>query len=247
MPLPLANRIALVTGASRGIGHATALALAHAGAHVVAVARTVGALEELDDAIRAASRQSATLVPQDHKDYPGIDRLGVALHERFGRLDILVGNAGILGPLSPLGHVEPKAWDDVMSVNVTANWRLICAMDPLLKFSDAGRVVFISSSMAARAVAYWGAYAVSKAALETLARTYAAETATTPVRVNLFTPGPVRTRMRAQAMPGEDPMTLKPPEQVAGKILELCLPSMQESGMIYSFSKGRLLAFQPPA
>jgi NAD(P)-dependent dehydrogenase (short-subunit alcohol dehydrogenase family) len=214
---------------------------------VIAVARTVGALEELDDAIRVASGQSATLVPLDLKDYPGIDRLGVALHERFGRLDILVGNAGILGPLSPLGHVEPKAWDDVMAVNVTANWRLICAMDPLLKFSDAGRVVFISSSMAARAVAYWGAYAVSKAALETLARTYAAETATTPVRVNLFTPGPVRTRMRAQAMPGEDPMTLKPPEQVAGKILELCLPSMQESGMIYSFSKGRLLAFQPPA
>jgi NAD(P)-dependent dehydrogenase (short-subunit alcohol dehydrogenase family) len=247
MPLPLANRIALVTGASRGIGHATALALAHAGAHVVAVARTVGALEELDDAIRAASGQSATLVPLDLKDYPGIDRLGVALHERFGRLDILVGNAGILGPLSPLGHVEPKAWDDVMSVNVTANWRLICAMDPLLKFSDAGRVVFISSSMAARAVAYWGAYAVSKAALETLARTYAAETATTPVRVNLFTPGPVRTRMRAQAMPGEDPMSLKPPDEVAGKIVELCLPSMQESGMIYSFSKGRLLAFQPPA
>jgi NAD(P)-dependent dehydrogenase (short-subunit alcohol dehydrogenase family) len=247
MPLPLANRIALVTGASRGIGHATALALAHAGAHVVAVARTVGALEELDDAIRAASGQSATLVPLDLKDYPGIDRLGVALHERFGRLDILVGNAGILGPLSPLGHVEPKAWDDVMAVNVTANWRLICAMDPLLKFSDAGRVVFISSSMAARAVAYWGAYAVSKAALETLARTYAAETATTPVRVNLFTPGPVRTRMRAQAMPGEDPMTLKAPDQVAGKIVELCLPGMQESGMIYSFSKGRLLAFQPPA
>ncbi|MGE0035576.1 MAG: SDR family NAD(P)-dependent oxidoreductase [Xanthobacteraceae bacterium] len=247
MPLPLANRIALVTGASRGIGHATALALAHAGAHVVAVARTVGALEELDDAIRGASGQSATLVPLDLKDYPGIDRLGVALHERFGRLDILVGNAGILGPLSPLGHVEPKAWDDVMAVNVTANWRLICAMDPLLKFSDAGRVVFISSSMAARAVAYWGAYAVSKAALETLARTYAAETATTPVRVNLFTPGPVRTRMRAQAMPGEDPMSLKPPDEVAGKIVELCLPSMQESGMIYSFSKGRLLAFQPPA
>jgi NAD(P)-dependent dehydrogenase (short-subunit alcohol dehydrogenase family) len=247
MPLPLANRIALVTGASRGIGHATALALAHAGAHVVAVARTVGALEELDDAIRAASGQSATLVPLDLKDYPGIDRLGVALHERFGRLDILVGNAGILGPLSPLGHVEPKVWDDVMAVNVTANWRLICAMDPLLKFSDAGRVVFISSSMAARAMAYWGAYAVSKAALETLARTYAAETATTPVRVNLFTPGPVRTRMRAQAMPGEDPMSLKPPDEVAGKIVELCLPSMQESGMIYSFSKGRLLAFQPPA
>ena len=176
MPQPLANRIALVTGASRGIGYATALALAQAGAHVVAVARTVGGLEELDDAIRAASGSSATLVPLDLKDYPGIDRLGLALRERFGRLDILVGNAGILGSLSPLGHVEPKAWDDVMAVNVTANWRLICAMDPLLKFSDAGRVVFVSSGVAARATAYWGPYAVSKAALETLARTYAAET-----------------------------------------------------------------------
>ena len=177
----------------------------------------------------------------------GIDRLGAALRERFGRLDILVGNAGILGPLSPLGHVEPKAWDDVMAINVTANWRLICAMDPLLKFSDAGRVVFVSSGVAARALAYWGPYAVSKAALETLARTYAAETVTTPVRVNLFTPGPVRTRMRAQAMPGEDPMTLKTPNHVADKIVELCLPSMQESGMIYAYPKGKLLAFQPPA
>jgi NAD(P)-dependent dehydrogenase (short-subunit alcohol dehydrogenase family) len=247
MPLSLANRIALVTGASRGIGYATALAIAKAGAHVVAVARTVGGLEELDDAIRAATGQSATLVPLDLKDYPGIDRLGLALRERFGRLDVLVGNAGILGSLSPLGHVEQKAWDDVMAINVTANWRLICALDPLLKFSDAGRVVFVSSGVAATAHAYWGPYAVSKAALETLARTYAAEAATTPVRVNLFTPGPVRTRMRAQAMPGEDPMTLKTPEHVADKIVELCLPSMQESGMIYAYPKGKLLAFQPPA
>jgi len=247
MTLPHANRIALVTGASRGIGHATALALAKAGAHVVAVARTVGGLEELDDAIRAATGQSATLVPLDLKDYSGIDRLGVALHERFGRLDILVGNAGILGPLSPLGHVEPKVWDEVMAVNVTANWRLICAMDPLLKLSEAGRAVFVSSSVGARATAYWGPYAVSKSALETLARTYAAETLTTRVRVNLFTPGPVRTRMRAQAMPGEDPMTLKTPDLVAGKIVEMCLPSMQESGMIYAFPEGKLLTFQPPA
>src|SRR6266478_5736114 len=137
MPKPLAGRIALITGASRGIGHATALALAKAGAHVVAIARTVGGLEELDDAIKAQG-SSATLVPLDLKDYDGIDRLGLALHERFGRLDVLVGNAGILGPLSPLGHVESKAWHEVMAVNVTANWRLICAMDPLLKYSDAG-------------------------------------------------------------------------------------------------------------
>src|SRR5216683_5787774 len=243
---PLADRIALVTGASRGIGYAAALALAKAGAHVVAVARTVGGLEELDDAIKGAGG-SATLVPLDLKDYEGTDRLGLALHERFGRLDALVANAGILGPLSPLGHVEAKAWDEVMAVNVTANWRLICAMDPLLKFSDAGRVVFVSSGEAALALAYWGPYAVSKSALETLARTYAAETATTNVRVNVFTPGPIRTRMRAQAMPGEDPTTLEPPDHVAQTIVELCLPSLQVSGKLYDYQQGRFLDFCPPS
>jgi NAD(P)-dependent dehydrogenase (short-subunit alcohol dehydrogenase family) len=246
MPPPLADRIALVTGASRGIGYATALALAKAGAHIVAVARTVGGLEELDDAIKAQGG-AATLVPLDLKDNAGIDRLAPALHERFGRLDVLVGNAGILGPLSPLGHVQPNAWDEVMAVNVTANWRLIAAMDPLLKYSDAGRVVFLSSGVAALALAYWGPYAVSKTALETLARTYAAETATTNVRVNVFAAGPVRTRMRAQAMPGEDPMTLETPDKVAEKIVALCLPSMQESGRLYSYQKGKFLDFQPPA
>jgi NAD(P)-dependent dehydrogenase (short-subunit alcohol dehydrogenase family) len=246
MPLPLADRIALVTGASRGIGHATALALAKAGAHIVAVARTVGGLEELDEGIKAVG-SSATLVPLDLRDYDGIDRLGLALHERFGRLDVMVGNAGILGPLSPLGHVEAKAWDEVLAVNVTANWRLICAMDQLLKFSDAGRVVFVSSGVAALALAYWGPYAVSKSALEALARTYAAETATTNVRVNLFTPGPMRTRMRAQAMPGEDPMTLETPDRAAEKIVELCLPSMQESGKLYAYQKRKLLEFRPPS
>ena len=245
-PSPLAGRIALVTGTSRGIGHATALAAAKAGAHVVAVARTVGGLEELDDAIRGLGG-TATLVPLDLKDYAGIDRLGLALQERFGRLDALVGNAGILGPLSPLGHVEATAWDEVLAVNVTANWRLIRAMDPLLRRSDAGRVVFISSGVAARALAYWGPYAASKAALEVLARTYAAETATTNVRVNVFTPGPVRTRMRAQAMPGEDPMTLETPDKVAEKIVDLCLPSLQESGKLYAYSKGRFLEFRPPS
>src|SRR5712692_9302628 len=247
MPLPLADRIALVTGASRGIGHAAALALAKAGAHVVAVARTVGGLEELDDAIKSAGGGSATLVPLDLKDYEGIDRLGLALHERFGRLDALVANAGILGPLSPLGHVEAKAWDEVMAVNVTANWRLICAMDPLLKFSDAGRVVFVSSGVATLPLAYWGPYAVSKAALEALARTYAAETASTNVRINVLTPGPVRTRMRAQAMPGEDPMTLETPDQVADKIVEPCLPSTHESGKLYAYPKRKFLEFRPPS
>jgi NAD(P)-dependent dehydrogenase (short-subunit alcohol dehydrogenase family) len=246
MPPPLANRIALVTGASRGIGYATAIALAKAGAHVVATARTVGGLEELDDAIKAAGG-TTTLVPLDLKDYDGIDRLAAALHERFRRLDVLVGNAGILGVLSPLGHVEARTWDEVMAVNVTANWRLICAMDPLLKFSDAGRVVFMTSGAAANAHAYWGPYSVSKAALEVLARTYAAETAKTNVRVNVLAPGPTRTGMRAAAMPGEDPMTLPPPEAIAEKIVELCLPSMQETGKYYSYLKRALLSFQPPS
>jgi NAD(P)-dependent dehydrogenase (short-subunit alcohol dehydrogenase family) len=246
VPAPLADRIALITGASRGIGYASALALAKAGAHVVAVARTVGGLEELDDAIRGFGG-AATLVPLDLKDYAGIDRLALALHERFKRLDVLVGNAGILGPLSPLGHVEAAAWEEVMAVNVTANWRLIRAMDPLLRRSDAGRVVFLTSGVAALALAYWGPYAASKAALEVLARTYAAETATTPVRANLFAPGPIRTRMRAQAMPGEDPMTLETPDKVAEKIVELCLPSLQESGKLYDYRQGRFLGFGRPS
>jgi NAD(P)-dependent dehydrogenase (short-subunit alcohol dehydrogenase family) len=241
----LKDRIALITGASRGIGRAVAETFACEGAHVLLLARTRKSLEEVDDAIRTAGG-TATLVPLNLAHGPKIDALGPALYQRFGRLDVLVGNAGMLGPLSPLGHVETKAWDDVMAVNVTANWRLLCAMDPLLKFSDAGRVVFVSSGVAAMALAYWGPYAASKAALEALARTYAAETATTNVRVNVFTPGPVRTRMRAQAMPGEDPMTLVTPDKVAEKIVELCLPSMLESGKLYAYLKGKFLDFRPP-
>jgi NAD(P)-dependent dehydrogenase (short-subunit alcohol dehydrogenase family) len=237
MSPPLADHIALVTGASRGIGRATALALARAGAHVVAVARTVGGLEELDDAIGAAGG-SATLVPLDLKDTPGIVRLAAALGERYRRLDVLIGNAGILGPLSPLGHVEPKAWDEVLAVNVTANWHLIRAMDPLLRLSTAGRVVFVTSGITAHPRAYWGPYTVSKAALEALAQTYAAETVSTKVRVNLFNPGATRTRMRATAMPGEDPAGLKAPEPVAEQILELCLPQLQESGRLYEYRAG---------
>jgi NAD(P)-dependent dehydrogenase (short-subunit alcohol dehydrogenase family) len=237
MPPPLADRIALVTGASRGIGHATARALARAGAHVVAVARTVGGLEELDDAIRAIGG-SATLVPLDLKDTPGIARLAAALKERYQRLDVLVGNAGILGPLSPLGHVEPKAWDDVLAINVTANWHLIRFMDPLLRASAAGRAVFLTSGITAHPRAYWGPYAASKAALEVLARTYAAETLSSKVRVNLFNPGATRTRMRATAMPGEDPTALKTAEPVAEQILALCLPELQETGKLYDYGRG---------
>jgi NAD(P)-dependent dehydrogenase (short-subunit alcohol dehydrogenase family) len=241
---PLAGKIALVTGASRGIGYATALALAQAGAHVVAVARTVGGLEELDDAIRAGDG-SATLVPLDLKDHAGIARLATALGERFQRLDVLVGNAGILGPLSPLGHVEPKAWDEVLAVNVTANWHLIRTLDPLLQQAAAGRVVFVTAGVAVKVRAYWGPYAVSKAALETLARTYAAETATTQVRVNLFSPGPTRTRMRAMAMPGEDPASLKTAAAAAEKIVALCLPAVQETGQIYDYRDGALAQKAP--
>ena len=239
------GKIALVTGASRGIGYATALALARAGAHVVAVARTVGGLEELDDAVRAGGG-SATLVPLDLRDHAGIERLAAALRERYRRLDILIGNAAVLGPMSPLDHVEPRAWDEVIAVNVTANWHLIRALDGLLREAPAGRAVFVSSGVGASPRAYWGPYAVSKAALDALARTYAAETASTRVRVNLFNPGPTRTRMRAAAMPGEDAMTLKTAESVAEKILELCLPEFQETGNLYDYGQGRLLALQPP-
>jgi NAD(P)-dependent dehydrogenase (short-subunit alcohol dehydrogenase family) len=246
MPQPLAGRIALVTGASRGIGYAAGIALARAGAHVVAVARTVGGLEELDDAVRAAG-SAATLVPLDMRDYDGLYRLAAALNERHGRLDALVGNAAIAGVPSPLDHIEPKAWDEAFAVNVTANWHLIRAMDPLLRRSDAGRAVFVTSRASTLARAYWAPYSVSKAALDVLARTYAAETSSTAVRVNLFDPGATRTRMRAMVMPGEDPMTLPAPAAVAERIVDLCLPGFTETGKLYEFRSAKLLQFMPPA
>jgi NAD(P)-dependent dehydrogenase (short-subunit alcohol dehydrogenase family) len=239
MPGQLTGRIALVTGASRGIGRAIALAMAREGAHVVAVARTVGALEDLDDDIKSAGG-SASLVPLDLRKPEGIDQLGLIVFERWKRLDILVGNAGVLGKLSPLGHIEPKTWDEVMAVNVTANWRLIRSFDPLLRQSDGGRAVFVTSGAARIIHAYWGPYAVSKAALEALAKTYAAETVTTAIKVSLLNPGPIRTRMRAQAMPGEDPDSLRPAEAVAEAFLPLVLSSQRESGLIYDFTQGQL-------
>jgi NAD(P)-dependent dehydrogenase (short-subunit alcohol dehydrogenase family) len=245
MSKPLADRIALVTGASRGIGYAAGVALARAGAHVVAVARTVGGLEELDDAVRAAG-SSATLVPLDMRDSAGIYRLAGALNERYQKLDVLVGNAAMAGPRSPLDHVEPQAWDEVIAVNLTANWHLIRAMNGLLRSSDAGRAVFISSGAAHNMRAYRGPYSVSKAALEALVRTYAAETESTAVRVNLVNPGPTRTRMRAQVMPGEDPMTLPPAEAVAEKIVALCLPGVTATGRLYDYPSDKLLAFRRP-
>jgi NAD(P)-dependent dehydrogenase (short-subunit alcohol dehydrogenase family) len=246
MTKPLASGIALVTGASRGIGYATARALAKAGAHIVAVARTQGGLEELDDEIRKDGG-SATLVPLSMTDFDGIARLGAALHERHGKLDILVGNAGVPGPSSPLGHIEPKAWNDAMMVNASANFQLIRCMEPLLKQSDAGRAVFITSGAASKAPAYLGPYAASKAALETLVRVWAAETATTAMRVNLFSPGPIRTRMRATVFPGEDPMTLETPEQVAELIVPMCSPEWSETGKLYDYKTRTLKSFRAPA
>jgi len=246
MTSTLTNHIALITGATRGIGHALALALAREGAHIVATGRTQGALEELDDAVRAAG-STATLVPLDMRDYPGLYRLAKALDERHHRLDVLVGNAAIVGQRSPLDHVDPASWDEAMAVNVTANWHLIRAMDQLLRRSAAGRAVFMTSGAATNNRAYGGPYSVSKAALNALARTYAAETDSTPVRVNLFNPGPTRTRMRAQVMPGEDPMTLPTPEQVAETIVPLCLPSCVETGKLYDYPAGKFLEFSQPA
>ncbi len=239
MELDLKGRVALVTGASRGIGRAMALALARHGAHVVALARTTGGLEELDDDIKKAGG-TASLVPLDLRKAEGIDQLGAIVFERWRKLDILVGNAGVLGRLSPLGHVEPKVWDEVMAVNVTANWRLIRSFDPLLRQSDAGRAVFVTSAAAFKLLAYWGPYSVSKAALEALVKTYAAETVKTSVRVNLLNPGPVRTRMRAQAMPGEDPMSLPEPEAVAEAVLGLVSPELLETGEVFDFESGRV-------
>jgi NAD(P)-dependent dehydrogenase (short-subunit alcohol dehydrogenase family) len=244
--LPFASRIALVTGASRGIGYATARALAKAGAHVVAMARTQGGLEELDDEIRKDGG-AATLVPLNLTDFDGIARLGAALHERHGKLDILVGNAGVAGPSSPLGHIELKPWNEVMAINVTANFQLIRCMEPLLKKSDAGRAVFVTSGAANKASAYLGPYAASKAALETLVRVWARETAGTPVRVNLFDPGPIRTRMRATVFPGEDPLTLDTPDQAAELIVPMCAPDWTETGKFYDYKTRTLMSFRGPA
>ena len=246
MTTPLASRIALVTGASRGIGYATARALAKAGAHVVAVARTQGGLEELDDEIRKGGG-AATLVPLNLTDFDGIARLGAALHERHGKLDILVGNAGVAGPSSPLGHIELKPWSDVMAINVSANFQLIRCMEPLLKKSDAGRAVFVTSGAASKASAYLGPYAASKAALETLVRVWARETAATAVRVNLFDPGPIRTRMRATVFPGEDPLTLDTPDQAAEFIVPMCAPDWTETGKFYDYKTRSLMSFRAPA
>jgi NAD(P)-dependent dehydrogenase (short-subunit alcohol dehydrogenase family) len=231
---PLKDRLALVTGASRGIGRAVALALAQNGAHVVITARTVGGLEELDDEIRAKGGK-ATLLQLDLRNSDKIDQLGPTLFQRWGKLDILVACAGILGPLSPLHHVTEDAWTSVIDINLSANWKLIRTLDPLLKRAEAGRAVFATSGASDGKYAYWGPYAVSKAGLETLVKTYAHEIASTPVRANLVNPGGVRTQMRARAFPGEDPKTLPEPEDVVPLFLELASPECTLNGEIIDF------------
>ncbi len=234
----LSGRLALVTGASRGIGRSAALALAREGAHVVLLARTTGALEDVDDEIRGMGG-SATLVSLDLRKGDKVDALGPTLYQRWGKLDILVGNAATLGPMSPLGHVTADAWAMTMDINVTANWRLIRTLDPLLRRSDAGRAVFVSSAAARAANAYMGPYAVSKAALEALVKTYATELAETPVKVNLVDPGPVRTAMRAKAFPGEDANRLTDPDELGPLFVALSLPECTSSGELYRFSEWR--------
>ncbi|MEP4051816.1 MAG: SDR family NAD(P)-dependent oxidoreductase [Litorimonas sp.] len=230
------GRIVLVTGASRGIGYATAKQLAAAGAHVIAIARTQGGLEDLDDDIKASGGQ-CTLVPMDLKDGDSIDRLGKALHDRFGKLDGLLLNAGQLGDITPLPHIKPADWDSVMSVNLTANYRLIRALDPLLRASDAGRVVAVTSSVAQSHRAYWGAYAVSKAGLETMANIYAQETEIASVRVNIYDPGGTRTAMRAKAVPGEDASTLPDPSEHWPNLSKLLSSDFAETGTLLRFSR----------
>ena len=230
----LEGRIALVTGASRGIGRAAGVALAQAGAHVILVARTVGGLEEADDEIQKIGG-TATLVPMNLRDGDAIDRLGASIFERWGRLDAFLGNAGVLGQLTPLAHLEPKTFQEVMEVNVTANWRLIRSLDPVLRQSDAGRVLFVTSGAARKHTPFWGPYAVSKAALESLALTYAAECEGSRIKVNLLNPGPMRTAMRRKAMPGEDPNTLPVPEDLTPLIVEMLSPAYERNETVINF------------
>ena len=237
MQKDLEGRLAVVTGASRGIGYQIAKQLAERGAHVIAVARTVGGLEDLDDEIQAAGGQ-ATLVPADLTDFDALDRLGAAIFERWKKLDILVANAGMLGVLSPLGHISPKDFEKVMNVNVTANWRLVRSLDPLLRQSDTGRALFLTAVQAQTCTAFWGLQSVSKSAVEALARTWANESLQTPMKINLADPGPTRTGLRAKAMPGENPDTLATPAEVAKDLVELVKPDVQETGKRYDRLSG---------
>jgi NAD(P)-dependent dehydrogenase (short-subunit alcohol dehydrogenase family) len=229
----LAGKIAVITGASRGIGAAVACAYAKEGAQLVLTARNKAGLEEVDDAIRLAGGKPPVLVQFDLRETAQIDTLGAALFERFGKVDIVVGNAAILGELTPLTHADPDMWQKVLDINLTANWRLLRSMHPLLLRSDAGRAVFVTSGAAKAATAYWGAYATSKAALEMLVRTYSAENVNTPICANLIDPGVVNTAMRAQAFPSEDKSSLRTPESVTELFIQAALPTMTQRGHLF--------------
>jgi NAD(P)-dependent dehydrogenase (short-subunit alcohol dehydrogenase family) len=241
----LLGRVALVTGASQGIGRATALALAFDGAHVIAVARTLSGLEELGETIRSKGG-ACTCFQLDLSDLESIDILATKIQTSWNKLDILVANAATLGPIAPLSTIEPSAWDKVLCLNVTAQWRLLRALDPLLRNSVCGRVVMLTSGAAWTIHANWGPYAVSKAALNAIALTYAEETKHTPIRVTLFSPGAIRTAMRAQAVPHEDPKNLALPEGPAAEIVELCLDSVVKTGAVYDYPRRTLKWLQPP-
>ena len=227
----LKGRIALITGASRGLGASIAQRFAMEGAHLILVARTVGGLEEVDDAVKAIGGE-ATLVPLDLRQFEAIDELGARLYELFGRLDILVGNAAALGVLSPVGHIEPETWDETFAINVTSNFRLIRSFDPLLRRSDAGRAIFVTSAATENLFPFWGLYSTTKAALDAIVLTYAREIANTTVRANLIDPGIIRTGMRAAAMPGEDPSTLRRPDEVTETFVDLAVASSTRNGEI---------------
>ncbi|MDA9771332.1 SDR family NAD(P)-dependent oxidoreductase [Emcibacteraceae bacterium] len=232
----LEGKVAVVTGASRGIGKATALALAKEGAHIIAVARTVGALEALDDEIKAVSGNAATLIPLDITDFDALDRLGGVIMEKYGKLDILIANAGFLADITPVSHLKPKTFDKLMNVNVTANYRLIRSLDPLLRAADHGRAVFMGSSNVARNPRhFWGGYATSKAALECLVKTYAQEIERSNLRVNILNPGPIRTAMRAKAAPGEDASKLDTPEDLMPLMMQLCSPEFNDNGIVADY------------
>jgi NAD(P)-dependent dehydrogenase (short-subunit alcohol dehydrogenase family) len=239
--LPLDGQIALVTGASRGIGRACALALAAAGAHLVATSRTQGALESLDDEIKAMTGQSATLVPLDLAQPDGLDQLGLAIHQRFGRLDLLVHCGAVLGALTPVSHVEPGLWDRVMLVNATATYRLIRSTERLLKAAPSGRALFITTGRVQRPKAFWGPYGASKAAMEHIVRTWADELENTTVRAALIDPNAMRTKMRAEAMPGEDPMDLPDPSEIGPMIVELAQADLGQptSSVVFSEWKAK--------
>jgi len=231
---PLDGRVALVTGASRGLGYAIALKLAEAGAEIIATARTQAGLEDLDDAIKAISGK-ATLVPLDLTSPDGIEKLAEAVSGRWTKLDIMVANAGQLGLLTPAAQIPSKTWNEVLATNLIAPARMIRAFEGLLKASDAGRAVFLTSGVGSRrAKAYWAAYGASKAGLDNLVQSWAIELADTPVRANLLDPGAVRTRMRASAVPGEDPETLPTPDEIAPVAVQMCLPEETRNGQIVS-------------